>query len=47
MKEAMAQLGGRGGGSTDLAQGGLPAGAQTTEVIGALLHQAAASLKVG
>jgi len=27
MKEAMAQLGGRGGGSADLAQGGLPAGA--------------------
>jgi alanyl-tRNA synthetase len=26
MKDAMAQLGGRGGGSTDMAQGGLPAG---------------------
>jgi alanyl-tRNA synthetase len=47
MKEAMAQLGGRGGGSADLAQGGLPAGAQTTEVIGALLHQTATSLKAG
>ena len=29
MKDAMAQLGGRGGGSTDLAQGGLPAGTAT------------------
>ena len=27
MKDAMAQLGGRGGGSADMAQGGLPAGA--------------------
>jgi alanyl-tRNA synthetase len=27
MKEAMAKLGGRGGGTTDMAQGGLPAGA--------------------
>ncbi len=45
MKDAMAQLGGRGGGSTDLAQGGLPAGAHTPDAIVSLLHQTAASLK--
>ncbi|HKD81224.1 MAG TPA: alanine--tRNA ligase-related protein [Candidatus Angelobacter sp.] len=33
MKEAMAQLGGRGGGSADLAQGGLPAGAASTAAL--------------
>ncbi len=32
MKDAMAQLGGRGGGSVDMAQGGLPAGTDLGEV---------------
>ena len=32
MKDAMAQLGGRGGGSTDMAQGGLPAGANLAQL---------------
>jgi alanyl-tRNA synthetase len=32
MKDAMAQLGGRGGGSTDMAQGGLPAGTDLTQL---------------
>jgi len=45
MKDAMAQLGGRGGGSTDLAQGGLAANAQTLSEVEARLHQIAASLK--
>jgi alanyl-tRNA synthetase len=45
MKDAMAQLGGRGGGSTDLAQGGLPAGAQDVAGIESLLRKTAASLK--
>jgi alanyl-tRNA synthetase len=44
MKDAMAQLGGRGGGSADLAQGGLPAGAQNLETIESLLQRTAASL---
>src|SRR5579864_8058984 len=46
MKEAMAQLGGRGGGSADMAQGGVPASAQQLEGIESLLLQTAASLKV-
>jgi alanyl-tRNA synthetase len=46
MKDAMAQLGGRGGGSADMAQGGLPASAQHLEGIESLLLQTAASLKV-
>ncbi|HKV91793.1 MAG TPA: DHHA1 domain-containing protein [Candidatus Angelobacter sp.] len=45
MKDAMAQLGGRGGGSADLAQGGLATGTQTLEEVEARLHQVAASLK--
>lgn len=32
MKEAMAQLGGRGGGSTDMAQGGLPAAVDSAKL---------------
>jgi len=44
MKEAMAQLGGRGGGSADLAQGGVPAGALDPEKIHALLRDIAARL---
>lgn len=45
MKDAMAQLGGRGGGSADLAQGGLAAGAQALGEVEVRLHQMAASLK--
>lgn len=45
MKDAMAQLGGRGGGSADLAQGGFPASAQTLGDVESYLHQAAARLK--
>jgi alanyl-tRNA synthetase len=44
LKDAMAQLGGRGGGSAELAQGGLPAGAATLAGIEALLRQMAAKL---
>jgi alanyl-tRNA synthetase len=47
MKEAMAKLGGRGGGSADLAQGGLSTGAQNLEAIESLLHQAATRLTSG
>jgi alanyl-tRNA synthetase len=36
MKEAMAQLGGRGGGTADMAQGGLPAGADSGKIQGML-----------
>lgn len=43
MKEAMAQLGGRGGGSADLAQGGLAAGADAARIL-ALLREMAAKL---
>jgi alanyl-tRNA synthetase len=32
LKEAMAELGGRGGGSADMAQGGLPAGTPDAQV---------------
>jgi alanyl-tRNA synthetase len=45
MKDAMAQLGGRGGGSADMAQGGVPAGAFSQEKLEAVLQQAGASLK--
>jgi alanyl-tRNA synthetase len=44
MKEAMAQLGGRGGGSVDLAQGGVPAGSLDFEKIYSLLREMAAKL---
>jgi len=44
MKDAMAQLGGRGGGSADMAQGGLPAGGADSAQIEALLQQIAAKL---
>jgi len=43
MKDAMAQLGGRGGGSADLAQGGLPAGADMA-AFPSLLQRIAATL---
>ncbi|HZS28995.1 MAG TPA: alanine--tRNA ligase-related protein [Candidatus Angelobacter sp.] len=45
MKDAMVQLGGRGGGSADLAQGGLAAGTQALGEVEARLHQMAAGLK--
>jgi alanyl-tRNA synthetase len=44
MKDAMAQLGGRGGGSADMAQGGLPAGATGFEKIQSLLQETARKL---
>src|SRR6478735_2581513 len=44
MKDAMAQLGGRGGGSADMAQGGLPAGGADSGVIANVLRQTAATL---
>ncbi|HSK44377.1 MAG TPA: DHHA1 domain-containing protein, partial [Candidatus Binatia bacterium] len=46
MKDAMAKLGGRGGGSADMAQGGVPASAQQLEGIESLLLQTAATLTV-
>jgi len=44
MKEAMAQLGGRGGGSADLAQGGVPEGAAGFERLKSLLQETASKL---
>jgi len=44
MKDAMAQLGGCGGGSADLAQGGLPAGTTDLATLPSLLQQIAAKL---
>ncbi len=44
LKEAMAQLGGRGGGSVDLAQGGVPVGALDLEKIYSRLREMAAKL---
>jgi alanyl-tRNA synthetase len=45
LKEAMAQLGGRGGGSADLAQGGVSAETFSVEKLDAVLQQTGASLK--
>ena len=45
LKQAMAQLGGRGGGSADMAQGGVPAGVLSLEKLEAVLQHLAASLK--
>src|SRR6476469_9265151 len=42
MKDAMAQLGGRGGGSADMAQGGLPSGAGNMADVERTLHLIAA-----
>ncbi|HEV7519639.1 MAG TPA: alanine--tRNA ligase-related protein [Candidatus Angelobacter sp.] len=39
MKDAMAQLGGRGGGSADMAQGGLPAGSVDVDKLTTLLQE--------
>jgi alanyl-tRNA synthetase len=44
MKDAMAQLGGRGGGSADMAQGGLAAGSTDTEKLKSLLRETAGKL---
>lgn len=44
MKDAMAQLGGRGGGSADMAQGGLPATTATSVQIEAILKHMTAKL---
>ena len=45
LKETMSQLGGRGGGSADLAQGGLPAETTDLNTIEAALQHLAAKLK--
>jgi alanyl-tRNA synthetase len=45
MKEAMAQLGGRGGGSADMAQGGLSASAVNMADVEKALHVVAATLQ--
>ncbi|MGZ7053705.1 MAG: DHHA1 domain-containing protein, partial [Candidatus Angelobacter sp.] len=45
MKDAMAQLGGRGGGSVDMAQGGLPSGAGNMADVERAFHLIAATLK--
>lgn len=44
LKEAMAQLGGRGGGSADMAQGGLPAGTADLTQIKKVLQETSARL---
>jgi alanyl-tRNA synthetase len=44
MKEAMAQLGGRGGGTTDIAQGGLPAGSADLAKVENSLRETAGKL---
>jgi alanyl-tRNA synthetase len=44
MKDAMAQLGGRGGGSADMAQGGLQAGTVDAEKLKTLLQETARKL---
>jgi alanyl-tRNA synthetase len=44
MKDAMAQLGGRGGGSADMAQGGLPTGTVDAEKLKSLLQETARKL---
>lgn len=47
MKDAVAQLGGRGGGSADMAQGGLPIGAGNMEEVERVLHLTAARFQAG
>ena len=44
MKDAMAQLGGRGGGSADMAQGGLPANSLDVDRLTSLLQETARKL---
>jgi alanyl-tRNA synthetase len=45
MKDAMAQLGGRGGGSVDMAQGGLPVGAGNMADVERALHLIASTIQ--
>jgi alanyl-tRNA synthetase len=45
MKDAMAKLGGRGGGSADMAQGGLPSGATDMIRVESVLQETAAKIK--
>ncbi|HWG50001.1 MAG TPA: DHHA1 domain-containing protein [Candidatus Acidoferrales bacterium] len=45
LKQLLAQLGGRGGGSPDMAQGGLPPGSADLETLTKLLEQASAKLQ--
>jgi alanyl-tRNA synthetase len=47
MKDAMAQLGGRGGGSADMAQGGLPIGVGNMGDVERVLHLTAARFEAG
>jgi len=44
MKDAISQLGGRGGGSADMAQGGLPTGTADDEKLKSLLQETARKL---
>jgi alanyl-tRNA synthetase len=44
LKDAMARLGGRGGGTADMAQGGLPSGAADVAQIENILREAASKL---
>src|SRR6478609_304771 len=44
MKDAMGQLGGRGGGSADMAQGGVPAGSAGADKLKSLLQETARKL---
>jgi alanyl-tRNA synthetase len=44
LKKALEQLGGRGGGSADMAQGGLPAGSADLSTIEKILREMAATL---
>jgi alanyl-tRNA synthetase len=47
LKNVLAQLGGRGGGSADMAQGGLPAGPADLAQIETILSEVAATLEHG
>lgn len=44
LKEALAQLGGRGGGSADMAQGGLPPGSADAARLQSILHEVSSRL---
>jgi len=44
LKDALVQLGGRGGGTADMAQGGLPLGATNLAQMESILHETAAKL---
>jgi alanyl-tRNA synthetase len=45
LKESLGQFGGRGGGSSDMAQGGLPPGSADFDVLTNLVEQTAAKLQ--